>query len=210
MPDESTPKLYTTIKNDGYSEYEEKRSVFIGRAVHLEDEGSAAEYIRSVKAKHHDARHNVSAYLLRSGSVRCSDDGEPQGSAGVPVLDCIRKAGVTDACVVVTRYFGGILLGTGGLLRAYTKAASAALEAAGIVTYEMYTVMSVCCSYSDYQRISFELSQSGAVIDSVDYTDEVRLCFAVRETVADTVIRRLREICAGRCEPVVRGQRFGA
>ena len=97
------PELYTTIKGTGISEYEEKRSVFIGHAIHVTEETDAAAYVKEIKAQYHDARHNVYAYALRSGFVKYSDDGEPQGSAGLPVLDCIRKAGVEDACVVVTR-----------------------------------------------------------------------------------------------------------
>ena len=203
------PELYTTVKTTGYSEYEEKRSLFIGQAMRVTDEAQAVEFVKKVKSKYHDARHNVYAYVLRSGAIKYSDDGEPQGSAGLPVLDCIRKAGVEDACIVVTRYFGGILLGTGGLLRAYTKAAASALDSAGIVTYEQYTEMTVRCSYSDYQRITFELARYNANIDGVDYAEDVNVRFAVRSVIADEIAARLYEMSAGKACAEIVGTRFG-
>jgi len=202
-------ELYTTIKGVGMSEYEEKRSIFIGHAIHVTEEAEATSYIKEMKAKYHEARHNVYAYVLRSGFVKYSDDGEPQGSAGLPVLDCIRKAGVQDACVVVTRYFGGILLGTGGLLRAYTKAAVSALNAAEIVTYGRYCEMYLRCSYSDYQRIAFELARFEAVVDNVEYAEDVGVKFAVKEATADVVSHRIYEMCGGKVVPSIIGARFG-
>lgn len=199
--------VYTTIGDAGRGEYEEKRSLFIGQAIHAESEETAMAHIKSVRAQYHDARHHVYAYVLRGGAVKYSDDGEPQGSAGLPVLDCIRKSGVEDACVVVTRYFGGILLGTGGLLRAYTKAAVAAISDAGIVSYDRFVEMMLDCSYSDYQRVSFELSRAGAIDDGVDFAEAVRVRFAVHHSVADELAARLGELCAGR-RPVVTGERF--
>ena len=202
------PEIYTTIKNAGYAEYEEKRSRFIGQAMHVTTEEQAVAFVKQVKTKYHDARHNVYAYVLRSGEIKYSDDGEPQGSAGLPVLDCIRKAGVEDACVVVTRYFGGILLGTGGLLRAYTKAAVSSLENAGIATYEQFTEMSISCSYSDYQRIVFELSRAEAVVDNVDYAEGVTVKFAIKSDKAEMLRDRLYELCAGKSQAEIIGQRF--
>ena len=202
------PELYTTIKTLGYSEYEEKRSLFIGQAMRVTNEADAADFVKQVKAKYHDARHNVYAYALHSGAIKYSDDGEPQGSAGLPVLDCIRKAGVEDACVVVTRYFGGILLGTGGLLRAYTKAAVAALDSACIVTYEQYTEIKVRCSYSDYQRVVFELSRCDANVDDVEYSEDVSVRFAVRSVIAKQISERLYEMSAGKICAEIVGTRF--
>lgn len=200
-------EIYTTVGDYGRGEYEEKRSLFIGQAVHTETEDAAMAHVKRVRAEYHDARHHVYAYVLRSGAVKYSDDGEPQGSAGLPVLDCIRKAGIEDACVVVTRYFGGILLGTGGLLRAYTKSAVSAISAAGIVSYDRFVEMRLDCSYSDYQRVSFELSRAGALVDGVDYAESVQVRFAVHHTAADVLAARLSELCAGRC-PVRIGERY--
>ncbi len=209
MANNNAPILYTTVKGDGYAEYEEKRSTFIGHAIHIESEEEAVAFVKQIKSKHYNARHNVWAYSLKSGAIRYSDDGEPQGTAGVPVLDCIRKAGINDTCVVVTRYFGGILLGAGGLVRAYTKAAASAIENAEVVTYEMYSVMEITCSYSDYQKVSFELSRCGAVVDNVDYADNVKVTFAVKQTEAAALCQRLYDICAGRSEASAISERFG-
>lgn len=200
-------EIYTTVGDYGRGEYEEKRSLFIGQAVHAETEDAAMAHVKRVRAEYHDARHHVYAYALKGGAVKYSDDGEPQGSAGLPVLDCIRKAGIEDACVVVTRYFGGILLGTGGLLRAYTKSAVAAISAAGVVSYDRFIEMQLDCSYSDYQRVSFELTRAGAHIDGVDYAEAVSVRFAVHHSAADALAARLGELCAGR-RPVLLGERY--
>ena len=135
---------YTTIKQEAVAEFEEKRSLFIGHAKPVKTEEEAAEFIKEKKREFADATHNVWAYRLSGGTsteqaARYSDDGEPQGSSGLPTLEAIRKKGVFDAVVVTTRYFGGVLLGVGGLIRAYSHAASIALDAAHIITYEQYT-----------------------------------------------------------------------
>ena len=144
-----SPELYTTLAGEGSDEFEEKRSIFIGHAKHVTSEDEAMEFIKSKKKEYSDATHNCWAYLLKGGIVaRYSDDGEPQGTAGVPMLEAIRKSGVEDCVVVVTRYFGGILLGAGGLVRAYSHGTSVALAAAKVVTYEKYTEMQLDCSYS--------------------------------------------------------------
>ena len=129
---------YTTVKQYGTAEYEDRKSVFIGEALPVSSEAEALEFLASVKKKYPDARHHVYAYVLRDNSImRFSDDSEPQGTAGMPVLDVIRKRGCTDVIIVVTRYFGGTLLGTGGLVRAYTAAAVGALESAEIIRYDI-------------------------------------------------------------------------
>lgn len=200
---------FTTLRGEGYAEYEEKRSLFIGYAKSVSTETEAAEFIKSIKAKHYDARHNVSAYLLSRGDiVRYSDDGEPQGSAGLPILECIRRAGLVDTVVVVTRYFGGILLGVGGLARAYTKAAAAAIDSAGRVRYEPYAEISLHCSYSDYQRVAYELSIARAIVDNIDYAGEVEVKFALRREEAGEFCARLKNILEGRVTPLVTGYRY--
>ena len=166
--------LYTTLEREGVAEFTEKKSVFIGHAIPVKSEEEAQAYVKKQKSAYMDARHNVWAYLMKGEIVaRYSDDGEPQGTAGVPVLDTIRKSGVTDAVVVVTRYFGGILLGAGGLVRAYSHTAKLALEAAHIITYEQYTELELDCSYSDYQRYLAELPRFGAITDDTQFTDRV-------------------------------------
>ncbi|MBE6553053.1 MAG: YigZ family protein [Ruminococcaceae bacterium] len=201
--------FYTTLEGEGEAEFTEKRSVFIGHARPVESEEEAQAYIKKQKSAYMDARHNVWAYMMQGEIVaRYSDDGEPQGTAGVPVLDTIRKSGVTDAVVVVTRYFGGILLGAGGLVRAYSHTAKLALEAAHIITYEQYTELELVCTYSDYQRYQAELPRFGAVVDDTQFTDRVTLLFAVKSTVVDDLTRRVREMSGGKDAPTVRGTRF--
>jgi uncharacterized YigZ family protein len=201
--------LYTTLEHEGEAEFVEKKSVFIGHACPVKTEEEAQAYVKKIKNAYMDARHNVWAYMMKGEIVaRYSDDGEPQGTAGVPVLDTIRKSGVTDAVVVVTRYFGGILLGAGGLVRAYSHTAKLALEAANIITYEQYTEMELSCSYSDYQRYLPELPRFGAVVDDTQFTDSVKIVFAVKNTVVEDLIRRVQEMSGGKDAPVVRGKRF--
>ena len=146
---------YTTVKKEAHVEFEEKRSLFIGHAIHVESEDEAMEFIKSIKKEYADATHNVWAYHMKGGILaRYSDDGEPQGTAGMPVLEAIRKSGVDDVCIVVTRYFGGILLGAGGLVRAYSHSAVIAIEAAEVVVYEPYLEYYLSCGYSEYQKYS--------------------------------------------------------
>lgn len=201
--------LYTTLEHEGEAEFVEKKSVFIGHAAPVKSEEEAQAFVKKYKNQYMDARHNVWAYLMKGEIVaRYSDDGEPQGTAGVPVLDTIRKSGVTDAAVVVTRYFGGILLGAGGLVRAYSHTAKLALEAAHIITYEQYTELELTCSYSDYQRYQAELPRFGAVVDDTRFTDRVTLLFAVKNTVVEDLMIRVREMSGGKDAPTVKGNRF--
>ena len=206
---EKLPEKYTTVRSEAHVEFEEKRSLFIGHATHVDNEEQAQAFIKQLKKEYSDATHNCFAYLLKGGIIaRYSDDGEPQGTAGVPVLDTIRKTGVSDAVVVVTRYFGGILLGAGGLVRAYSHTARLALDAAHIITYEQYTELELVCSYSDYQKYQAELPRFGAVIDDTQFADCVTLWFSVKDPVVDGVFARVREISNGSTVPTIRGKRF--
>ena len=206
---EAAPELYTTVAHEGVAEFEEKKSVFIGHCARVTTEEEAAAYVKQLKKQYADARHNVWAYLLRGGIVaRYSDDGEPQGTAGVPVLDVLRKSGAEDVCMVVTRYFGGILLGAGGLVRAYSHTAGLALEEAQIITYERYDEVSLTCSYSDYQKLSAELPKFGAIVDGTDFADDVVLKFALKQGQTAELFERIREMSAGKIIPDVTGTRF--
>ena len=165
---------YTTVQHQSSFEYEDRKSVFIGEAMPVSTEQDALNFIAYVKKKYPDARHHVYAYVLRENSImRFSDDREPQGTAGMPVLDAIRKNGCTDTAIVVIRYFGGTLLGTGGLVRAYSSAAIGSLEAAEIITYDIYTSMTVKVSYSDYQKLIPIFNENALRIDNINYTDSV-------------------------------------
>ena len=151
----------------GQAEFTEKRSRFIGRVWPVASEEEALEHIRQTREMHRDATHNVYAYAVRSGSfMRYSDDGEPQGSSGIPALNVFRSADIYDFCCVVTRYFGGILLGTGGLARAYSKAASMALDEAGISEKRLWSRIMTECPYSLYEKLKKELEQREATICS--------------------------------------------
>lgn len=205
----AAPELYTTVEREGVAEFEERKSVFIGHCARVTSEEEANAYVKQLKKQYADARHNVWAYLLRGGIVaRYSDDGEPQGTAGVPVLDVLRKSGAEDVCMVVTRYFGGILLGAGGLVRAYSHTASLALEEAHIITYEKYDEVSLSCSYSDYQKISAELPKFAAIVDGTDFADDVVLKFALKQGQTAALFEKIREMSAGKIVPEITGTRF--
>ena len=203
------PESFVTIKGEAHAEFEEKRSVFIGHARRCDSEEAAAEFIKEIKKEYNDATHNVYGYSINGGILaRYSDDGEPQGTAGMPVLDVIRKSGVRNVCVVVTRYFGGTLLGAGGLVRAYSHAASLAIEAAGIITYEPYTELELRCGYSEYQKYSVLLGTANAVVDGVDYAEDVCIRFALKETEKDGVVAKIIEMGYGKDIPREVGTRF--
>ncbi len=207
--EETRAELYTTLKGEGSDEFEEKRSIFIGHAKHITSEEEAMDFVKLKKKEYNDATHNCWAYLLKGGIVaRYSDDGEPQGTAGVPMLETIRKSGVSDCVVVVTRYFGGILLGAGGLVRAYSHGAKIALEAAEIVTYEKYAELSLECTYSDYQKYLVVLPAFAAIIDDTEFTDKVIVRFAVKETFVSPLSEKVVEMSGGRDSIEKTGERY--
>lgn len=200
-------KKLTTLEHEGSAVFTEKKSNFIGYAKPARDENEAIEYVKLIRKKHSDARHNVYAYVI-GNTTRYSDDGEPQGTAGMPVLEVIRKSGFTDAVIVVTRYFGGILLGAGGLVRAYTAAAKAAAEAAHIVTYEKFTELRLELSYPDYTRVERILAAFGVIVDNTDFAETVMLHIACHYERTESLIRRITEETSGRCLPEITGDRL--
>lgn len=200
---------YVTVKNEAHVEFEEKRSLFIGHAIHVETEEEAAAFVKAIKKEYADATHNVWAYHLKGGIIaRYSDDGEPQGTAGMPVLEAIRKSGADDVCVVVTRYFGGILLGAGGLVRAYSHSAVIAINEAEIVVYEPYCEYRLVCGYSEYQKYSNLLVLEKVIIDSTDFEDVVTVSFAVKKTQSERILTKISELGYGRDIPELIGERF--
>ena len=165
---------YKTPTIEAHGEFTEKRSRFIGYCKPVTSEEEATRFISQIRSKHWDARHNVYAYSLREGNIkRYSDDGEPSGTAGMPVLDVIVKNEVFDVCVVVTRYFGGILLGTGGLVRAYSQAAKLALDAGKVALMELCAVCTVHCSYNQYGKVSSLIIDNSSGLDGTDYGADV-------------------------------------
>lgn len=172
---------YTVPASEGRSEYVEKRSSFLGRVKQIASEEEAREYISQIKKEHRDARHNCWCYIVKEGAERYSDDGEPQGTAGIPMLEIFRREGITNVVCVVTRYFGGILLGTGGLFRAYTKAAKDALDAAGTVEIVPRVQLSVPCSYALADRIKNEFPAFSATVMRTEYSEIVTMFVSIPE-----------------------------
>ncbi len=201
---------YITLQKHAETTFTERKSVFIGNATPVKSESEAMEFIVKIRKKYGDATHNTYAYLLADGSARYSDDGEPQGTAGVPILSVIQKGGFCDACIVVTRYFGGILLGAGGLVRAYSAAARDAVSEAKIVKYQSFAEFKVTASYSDYQRLIplkeiFDIRE-----DNSQFTDNVVLFWAVRESEYGVVCEKITELCGARVALEHTGNRFSS
>ena len=203
-------KSYITVKKASHFEYEDRKSVFIGEAMPVSCEADAIAFIDSVKKRYPDARHHVYAYVLRENSImRFTDDREPQGTAGMPVLDIIRKNNCTDVVIVVTRYFGGTLLGTGGLVRAYTAAALGALEEAEIIRYDIYTSLTVSVSYSDFGKITSTLSDRGFRTENTLYDTGVTIEGRILKSALEELRNDLVEATAGRVEIEIFGEEFG-
>lgn len=200
---------YKTVKALAHDELVEKRSRFIGYAKPVTTEAEAVDFINKIKKEHWDARHNVYAYSLREGQVkRYSDDGEPSGTAGVPVLDVIQKNGITDVVVVVTRYFGGVLLGTGGLVRAYSAAAKIGLEAAGIVTMTLCSECEIACTYNQYGKLNTLIMNMGGVVDNCDFADNVVLSFHIPSDSISALDKEFADATAGEVKIQIKNEIF--
>ena len=192
---------YKTVLGYGCAEFIERRSKFIGYAKPVTTEEEAVAFINEIKSKHWDATHNVYAYCLQNGrKQRYSDDGEPQGTAGVPTLEALLKSGVTDAVVVVTRYFGGILLGAGGLVRAYSYSAKIALEAAKVITMQKCIIASFDCTYTQYGKASAIIPAMGGIIDDTQFTDNVEITFHIVEDKLAALDKQMAEITCGKAQ----------
>ena len=188
---------YVTIYAPAEDEFVERKSRFIGAIAPVQTEEEAQAWIAQVRQQHRDATHNTYAYILRNGIKRYSDDGEPQGTAGVPMLDCIEKEGLVDVAVVVTRYFGGILLGAGGLTRAYGKAARDALSAAGVSTLHLWSRGQLHCDYSLLERIKLDIAALGGLVDGMDYGADVTSTVSLPQGACEVLQQRLTELSAG-------------
>ena len=192
---------YITVKELAEFTYEDRKSEFIGLCKPIKTENEAIEFIAAVKKRFPDARHWVYAYVLRENSaMRFTDDREPQGTAGMPVLDVIRKNGVTDVIIVVVRYFGGILLGTGGLVHAYTESALGALKAANIIEYNVYATVGITLSYSDYQKVGSVFNEYDFKESETEYSDSVFIMGSVKDEFWESFQKKLAEATCGRCK----------
>lgn len=200
---------YITVRSETSAEFVEKRSRFIGYIKPVTTEEEAVSFIEALRAKHWDATHNVYAYSIRNGNLcRYSDDGEPSGTAGTPVLSVLTKGNITDAVIVVTRYFGGVLLGAGGLVRAYSHSAALAVEASGLVTMRSCKLCRTSCDYSQYGRVSSLIPECGGVIDSSEFTDVVSLDFHMTAEQLDRMLPMLADATCGACQVEVTGEEF--
>ena len=191
------------------AEMVEKRSRFIGHIWRVESEEEARACIEQTKKKHYDARHNCWCYVIREGSIlRYSDDGEPQGTAGQPMLNVFVREEVTNVCCVVTRYFGGILLGAGGLTRAYGGTAKLALDAAGICRMRLWAVLAVPCTYPMYERMRILIEQSGGIITDADFGADIVLTVTIPAEDVTALQDKITELSAGQLEVLLIEEQF--
>ena len=200
---------YRTVRGAASAEFVEKRSRFIGYISPASTQEEAAQFIDSIRSKHWDATHNVPAYILREGNIcRFSDDGEPQGTAGMPALNVLQKEGLTDCALVVTRYFGGILLGGGGLVRAYSHAAKLAVDAGGIVTRALCNLVRVRCDYNFYGRLASLIPEQGGIIENTAFEDAVTVDFRIPQELEPGFEKKLIDLSNGTCRGEVTGNVF--
>ena len=189
---------YITVSESATDSFIEKRSEFIGYISPVSTNDEAVDFINRIKSEHRKAKHNVYAYILRKDNIsRYSDDGEPQGTAGMPVLEVLKKRGLTDVCVVVTRYFGGILLGGGGLVRAYSHAASLACDAAHIMDMRLCHRLRISADYGMYGKISYLLPAFDTITVSSDFGSDVTLEILVLSEKLDELKKELTEVTNG-------------
>ncbi len=199
---------YYIPTREGVGELVEKRSRFLGHVWRVSSEEEAREKIEATKKKHYDARHNCWCYIIKDGPTRYSDDGEPQGTAGQPMLNVFQREGVVNICCVVTRYFGGILLGAGGLVRAYTQSAKDALDAAGISVVRRWVAMEVPCTYAQFGQTRREVESFGGVVEQVDYGADVVLSALLPEERAEDFAAHILDASAGTIQVLEAGEQF--
>lgn len=189
---------YLTVLENCSAEYSEKRSRFIANVYHCESEEDATRIISETRSKYFDAKHNVYAYLLKDKTARFSDDGEPHGTAGKPILDIITGSGVTDILIVVTRYFGGVLLGTGGLVRAYSSASKDALFSAQKVKMCAGAKYSVKCEYTDHSKLLSVIENCNGTVNDTVFADNVEVFFSLKKEDIKDFEDTLRESFSAR------------
>ena len=190
---------YITIRDYGEDSFVEKKSEFIGYAKRVETEEEAKAFVDEIKSKHKQARHNCFAYIIgeNMGIQRYSDDGEPQGTAGIPILEVIKKNNITDCCIVVTRYFGGILLGTGGLTRAYTTGAALAIKSAGIIEKVHGLKITVEVNYDLLGKLQYLCSQNNWHIEDTEYADKVKFYILAEKAIKDKITEEIINATSG-------------
>lgn len=194
----------------GEDEFTEKKSRFIGRVWCVESEEEAISRIQEIKKQHYDATHNCWAYVIKDGPMRFSDDGEPGGTAGNPMMQVLQREGLYNVVCVVTRYFGGVLLGAGGLVRAYTKGAKIAIDAAGKSVKRIWSVLYVPCPYSFYERVKLEAEAFGGILRDTQFGAEVELEILIAEGQTQAFLEKLTDMTAGTVEGMEIGKEYRA
>lgn len=201
---------YFTIKDEAIAEFQEKKSTFIGQVKRVETEEEAKEFINEIKNKHKEARHNVYAYVIgeNMGIQRYSDDGEPKGTGGIPVLEVIKKNELKDVVVVVTRYFGGILLGVGGLTRAYSKAAAMAVKEGGVVEKVIGSPVEIELDYDLLGKVQYICNQNEWFIEDTVYADKVNILIYCQCSIIDSVRNEITEATAGKAVITIKDEMY--
>ena len=194
----------------GEDEFTEKKSRFIGRVWPVETEEEALACIQAMKKQHYDATHNCWAYVIKDGPMRFSDDGEPGGTAGNPMMQVLQRENIYNVCCVVTRYFGGVLLGAGGLVRAYTKGAKIAVDAAGKSMKRVWSVLYIPCPYTYYERMKLEVAAFGGIIRDTQFTSEVELEVLVAQADAQPFLDKITDMTSGTVEGMETGLEYRA
>lgn len=193
-------KEYKTVEKASSDFFIEKKSKFIGYVSPIKSVDDANVFIKEIKSKHWDATHNVYAYVLKDGFIqKYSDDGEPSGTAGMPVLDVILKENLVDVCVVVTRYFGGTLLGAGGLVRAYSHSSKIALDSGNIITMAPCKIFKTKVDYSFFDRLKLVVDELGANVENTEFLDSIEVTFSIKESSALSLENKLTELSNGKC-----------
>ena len=194
----------------GEDEFIEKRSRFIGHIFPVETEEEALEKIQQLKKKYYDATHNSWAYVIRGGAMRFSDDGEPGGTAGNPMMQVLQREGLNNVVCIVTRYFGGVLLGAGGLVRAYTKGAKIAIDAAGKSMKRVWTVLYLPCPYTYYERVKLEIAAFDGILRDTQFGAEVEMEILLAAAKTQPFLDRITDMTAGTVEGMEIGQEYRA
>ena len=201
---------YLVPTKDAVTEFTERRSRFIGRIWVTETEEEALSCIKAMREQHWDATHNVYAYIIKDGATRYSDDGEPQGTAGMPVLEVLRREGLYNVCCVVTRYFGGILLGAGGLVRAYAKSAKDAVDAAGISVKRIWKRVDLILPYSLFERMKQEAERNEGIVSDVEYSADVCMHLLLPAAKYEAFCTRVTDLSSGKVSPLLLGEEYRA
>lgn len=196
-------KPYLVPTKDADAEFVERRSRFIGHIFATDTEEEALARLKQMRETYWDATHNVYAYIIRDGATRFSDDGEPGGTAGMPVLQVLQREEIFNVTCVVTRYFGGILLGAGGLVRAYAHSAKIALDAAGRSVKQVWTKIYLPCPYSWFERIRLEVTAFGGVVENTDFGTDVSFDLLLPEARVQPFLARVLNLSAGTIEGLI-------